>query len=332
MEVLRTPDAHFRNLPEYPFAPHYSEVKASDGTTLRMHHIEDGPSHGETVLCLHGQPSWSFLYRKMVPHLTQAGLRVVAPDLVGFGRSDKPANVDDYTYAQHVDWLDQWFVGRDLKDVTLFCQDWGGLLGLRVVARHPERFRRLVISNTGLPDSNRVPAQMSEYLGQAWSQIPVPDARTVSKRFASGAPDAFLYWVKYAAEAPDFSVRSVFGALSGIKDDRILNGYDAPFPDATYLAGARKFPSLVPLLPHHQPDREANDKAWAVLETFDRPVLTAFSDRDPVTRGGEVEFQKRIAGAKGRTHVTVQGAGHFLQEEKPVEIAGAIIEFIEQTS
>lgn len=331
MEVLRTPDERFNALPEYPFVPHYTDVTSADGTLLRMHHIDDGPAGDETVLCLHGQPSWSFLYRKMVPHLTQAGLRVLAPDLIGFGRSDKPTRPDDYTYDGHVDWLDQWLLQQDLRDITLFCQDWGGLIGLRVVARHPERFKRLVIANTGLPDSRRISAEMSASLAQAWPQVPVPDAQAVAEKFAARAPDAFLYWVKYAAESPSFTVRDVFGALSGIKDEAVLDGYAAPFPDARYIAGARAFPSLVPLLPAHRADREANDRAWSVLAQFERPVLTAFSDRDPVTRGGEVDFQQRIPGAQGRAHVTIKGAGHFLQEDRPADVAGAVIAFINDT-
>ncbi len=332
MEVLRTPEAQFGNLPGYAFAPHYCDVKAEDGTTLRMHYLDEGAPDSEVILCLHGQPSWSFLYRKMIPILTGAGYRVLAPDLVGFGKSDKPASPDDYSYSAHVDWLTQWLEALDLKDITLVCQDWGGLIGLRLVGLYPERFARLVVANTGLPDSTTMPDQMSDMMGMMYPQIPVPSAADVGDAFRAGAPGAFLFWVKYSAENPDFSVRDVFGLLSGIDDDAVLNGYEAPFPDGSYLAGARKFPSLVPLLPHHKAEREKNDAAWKVLAQFDRPVLTAFSDDDPVTRGGDKRFQETIPGAKGVAHVTIKGGGHFLQELQPEAFSRAIIDFMKSTS
>ncbi|MEZ5938251.1 MAG: haloalkane dehalogenase [Hyphomonadaceae bacterium] len=330
MDVLRTPDERFDNLSGYAFDPRYVDIDAG-GQSLRMHYLDEGPRDGEPVLCLHGQPSWSYLYRKMIPLLTGAGYRVLAPDLIGFGKSDKPASMDDYTYAGHVDWLDQWLTQLDLTGLTLVCQDWGGLIGLRVVARHPDRFARLVIANTGLPNSSTVPAEMVAMLGQFYSQVPVPTAEMVVKQFRAGAPAAFLYWVKYASESPSFSVRDVFGILSQIDDPAILDGYVAPFPDDRYIAGARKFPALVPLLPQHEAERKANDAAWAVLETFERPVLTAFTDDDPVTRGGEKPFQTRIPGAKGRQHVTIKGGGHFLQEMQPEAFSNAIIDFIRET-
>jgi haloalkane dehalogenase len=331
MDILRTPDERFTGLSGYAFAPHYTSVAADDGTALRIHHVDEGPEGAAPILCLHGQPSWCYLYRKMIPLLTAGGHRVVAPDLVGFGRSDKPARIEDYSYAAHVDWMHRWLVARDLRDITLVCQDWGGLIGLRLVALAPERFARLVVANTGLPDSTMVPDAVSEMLGQMMGAIPTPDAATVGAQLQAGGPGAFLYWVKYAAEAPDFSVRDVF-AMSGVSDPAVLDGYDAPFPDARYLAGARRFPSLVPLLPHHKADREANDRAWAVLEKFDRPVLTAFSDNDPVTRGGEAVFQRRVPGARARAHVTIAGGGHFLQEGEPAALSAAILTFLRETA
>jgi len=331
MSILRTDDTHFANLSGYPFAPNYTEVTNTDGSSLRIHYLDEGPRDGEPILCMHGQPSWSYLYRKMIPYLTEAGFRVIAPDLVGFGRSDKPSNIEDYTYAGHVDWMSQWLTALNLQGGNLVCQDWGGLIGLRLVAKHPERFARLVIANTGLPDSKSVTPEMSAMLGQIYPSIPVPSAADVTEQFASGSPGAFLYWVKYAAEAPDFSVRDVFGLLSNIEDEAVLDGYAAPFPDASYIAGARAFPSLVPLLPQHQSVREDNDAAWKVLETFERPVLTAFSDGDAVSRGGEVVFQKRIPGAQGVEHVTIKGGGHFLQEDQPEVLSQAIIEFVNKT-
>ena len=332
MAVTRTPQSSFEGLSGYPFEPHYHTVTAADGTELRLHYLDEGPSDGEPILCMHGQPSWSYLYRKMIPILTAAGYRVIAPDLIGFGRSDKPASIDDYTYAGHVDWMEQWLTGLDLNGLTLVCQDWGGLIGLRLVAAHPDRFARLVIANTGLPSSAQVNDDMSEMLGKMYPAVPVPSAQDVGEQFQSGNPGAFLYWVKYAADAPDFTPRAVFELLSQIEDPDILDGYAAPFPDESYIAGARKFPSLVPLLPHHKADREDNDRAWVVLEKFEKPVLTAFSDQDPVTRGGEKAFQDRVAGAKGREHVTITGGGHFLQEDSAEALSEAVINFMRETS
>ncbi len=331
MDYVRTPDDRFKNLPDYDFAPNYIEVDAGDGTNLRMHYLDECPRDGQLILCLHGQPSWSFLYRKMIPLLTSAGHRVIAPDLVGFGRSDKPTRGADYTYANHSAWLRGFIEKLDLQAITLVCQDWGGLLGLRLAGLSPERFARLVIANTGLPDTRSVPDEAAEFLAQLAPDIPVPDAAMVGEKFAAGAPGAFLYWVKFAAEGKDFSARNVFATLSSIDDAAILNGYEAPFPDETYMVGARRFPSLVPLLPEHKPDREANQKAWQGLEKFGRPVLTAFADNDPVTKGGEKVFQTRIPGASGVNHVTIKGGGHFLQEAQPKAFADAINDFIATT-
>ncbi|MEL6977275.1 MAG: haloalkane dehalogenase [Pseudomonadota bacterium] len=331
MEVLRTPESRFETLEGYAFAPHYAEVTAADGTALRMHYVDEGPRDGAIVLCLHGQPSWSYLYRKMIPRLTAAGHRVIAPDLIGFGRSDKPAHVSDYSYEAHVEWLRQWLLGLDLTGVTLMCQDWGGLIGLRVVADAPDRFARLVIANTGLPDNRLIKKEVTAMLEQFLPSVPVPSAEEVAAQFRAGAPGAFLYWVRYCSENPDFAVRDVFGVLSGFEDPAVLDGYAAPFPEPRYQAGARAFPTLVPLMARHAPDRAANDAAWAVLERFERPVLTAFSDRDPVTKGGEIPFQKRIPGAQGQAHVTIEGGGHFLQEDSAEPLSNAIIDFIART-
>jgi len=331
MDVLRTPDERFNALSGYPFTPNYRDVQAADGTLLRIHYLDEGPRDGAPLLCLHGQPSWSYLYRKMIPLLTAAGHRVIAPDLVGFGRSDKPASVEDYSYTAHVDWMDQWLTGMDLDAMTLVCQDWGGLIGLRLLARHPERFARLVVANTGLPGSDQVTDEVSAMLAETYPNLAVPSAGDVAEAFGKGEASAFLSWVKYCAESPDFSVRDVFGLLSQIQDAHVLDGYEAPFPDPRYLAGARAFPTLVPLMPHHKGEREANDAAWKVLERFERPVLTAFSDNDPVTHGGEAPFQARIPGAKGREHPTIPGGGHFLQEGAPEAFSEAIINFMRDT-
>lgn len=293
MEILRTPDSRFANLPDWPYAPHYLDITdAASGQELRMAYVDEGPRDGRPVLLLHGEPSWSYLYRGVIPILVNSGHRVLAPDLVGFGRSDKPADRHDYTYERHVDWLSQWFTSMELQDVTLFCQDWGGLLGLRLVAAFPERFAGVVAANTGLP------------AGTAMS-------------------DGFLQWLAFSQSTDDLPIGQIvaMGVDRGLSQAEV-DAYDAPFPDAGYKAGACQFPTLVPITPQHASVAE-NTSAWNVLTQFGKPFVTAFSDKDPVTAGGERAFQKLIPGAKGQPHVTLKG-GHFLQEDSPREVAAAI--------
>ena len=293
MDFLRTPDERFADLPDFPFAPHYVEV---DG--LRMHYLDEGPPDGEVVLLLHGEPSWSYLYRRMIPVLTRAGLRAVAIDLVGFGRSDKPTRREDYTYQAHVDWTWAAIEAMGLTDITLVCQDWGGLIGLRLVGEHPERFARVVAANTVLPTGDLDPGE------------------------------AFLAWRKFSQESPDFPVGKIIGgACVGKLTPEIAAAYDAPFPDESFKAGARHFPMLVPTRPD-DPASAANRAAWEVLRTFDKPFLCAFSDSDPMTRAAEPLLRKQIRGAEGQTHVTITEAGHFLQEDKGVELAEAVVQFV----
>lgn len=291
MQILRTPDERFRNLTGFPCEPKYTLVPSGDGGELRVAHVEAGPANGPVVLLLHGEPSWSFLYRKMMPVFAAAGFRAVAPDLVGFGRSDKPSSTDDYTYQRHMDWLTAWLTKNDLRGITLFCQDWGGLLGLRLVAENPERFARVVAANTFLPTGDQP------------------------------AGKAFDTWKNFALTTPVFDVGSIIqkGTARGFGDD-VKAGYDAPFPDDTFKAGARKFPALVPVTPE-DPAAPANRKAWEVLMTFDKPVLTTFGDSDPITRGADMLLQSLIPGAKGQPHTTIAQAGHFLQEDAGEEIA-----------
>ena len=329
MKTLRTPDSRFENLPGYPFAPSYSEVPDGEGRTLRIHHLDEGPADAPLILCLHGQPTWSYLYRKMIPVFVKAGFRVIAPDFVGFGRSDKPTEIDDYSYARHVQWMSAWLEALDLRDINLFCQDWGGLIGLRLVAAYPERFARVVAANTGLPDGGGLPADAAGPMHALYESLPVVSASELGERFrAKDGPPGFLFWRKYCAESPDFSIGDVMQMAGGepMADD-IRAAYEAPFPDERYLAGARKFPSLVPIFPD-DPEIPANKAAWKKLEAFQRPFLTSFSDGDPVTAGGYTAFQERVAGAKGIDHVTIQGAGHFLQEQKGEVVAKAMIDFI----
>jgi haloalkane dehalogenase len=302
MHVLRTPDDRFDGLPDYPFDPHYVEVDDTDGGTLRIHYVDEGPRDGEVVLMLHGEPSWSYLYRKMIPVVVSAGMRAVAPDLPGFGRSDKPAARDDYTYERHVAWLrGALFDQLDLRHVNLVCQDWGGLLGLRLVAEHPDRFARVVAANTFLPTGERSPGE------------------------------AFLNWQRFSQEVQDFAVG--FIVSSGCTTElapEVVAAYDAPFPDDSFKQGARQFPMLVPTS-LDDPASSANRAAWDALEGFERPFLTAFSDRDPITGGSERVFVERVPGATGQAHTVIEGGGHFLQEDRGPELAGVVVDFIRST-
>ncbi|HRE00346.1 MAG TPA: haloalkane dehalogenase [Ilumatobacteraceae bacterium] len=304
MQVLRTPDERFAALADFPYAPHYVDVDAGDGSgaVLRVHYVDEGPSDAAPVLLMHGEPSWAFLYRHMIPTLVAAGHRVIAPDLVGFGRSDKPAEQSDYTYARQVGWMrDALFAHLDLTGITLFCQDWGGLIGLRLVAAAPDRFARVVVGNTGLPTGE---SRLSE---------------------------AFLSWQRFAATAPKFPVGNIIngGTVTDLTPE-VIAAYDAPFPDDSYKAGARVLPSLVPSAPD-DPASADNLAAWTVLESFTKPFLCAFSDSDPITKGGEGVFQRRVPGTAGQAHTTIAGGGHFLQEDQGPLLAQVIADFIAAT-
>jgi haloalkane dehalogenase len=299
METLRTPDECFADLPGYGFEPHYAEVADGDGGSLRVHYLRQGDPAAPVVLLLHGEPSWSYLYRTMIPVLTGAGLQIVAPDLVGFGRSDKPAARTDYTYARHVEWMRQLlFDHLDLRDVTLVGQDWGGLIGLRLVGEHPERFARVVAANTFLPTGDASPGE------------------------------AFFNWQRFSQEVEVFPTGFIVnsGCVTDLAPE-IQAAYDAPFPDESYKAGARMFPMLVPSSPD-DPAHDANVAAWVGLAAFDRPFLTAFGDSDPITKGTHRQLQERIAGAKGQPHTTIVGGGHFLQEDEGEQLARVVADFV----
>lgn len=301
MKVLRTPDERFENVADFPYEPKYAEVPDPQGGTLRVGYVDEGPKDAEPVLLMHGEPTWSYLYRKMIPVFIEAGFRAVAPDLVGFGRSDKPADRSDYTYNLHVAWMRAWLEAVDLSRITLVCQDWGGLIGLRLVADEPNRFARVVAANTGLPTGEH---DFSE---------------------------AFMKWRKFSREVEVFGVGWIVGSgCVGSLPPEVIAAYDAPFPDESYKEGARIFPSLVPIEPE-APGAAENRAAWKVLQKFDKPFLTAFSDGDPITRGGDAVFQKLIPGADGRPHTTIEGGGHFLQEDKGREFAEVVVDFMSKT-
>ena len=296
MRILRTPEARFSSLPDFPFAPRRVDIGG-----LEMAWVEDGPASAAPVLCLHGEPSWSFLYRKMIPVLARAGHRVIAPDLIGFGRSDKPAERTDYTYQHPLDWLTAFLQRLDLQNVTLVCQDWGGLLGLRLVAEQPERFARVVAANTFLPTGD----------------IPMPKA--------------FFRWRDFSQTTPTFDVGDIVskGCATPLTPE-VKAAYDAPFPDETYKEGARQFPNLVPATPE-DPATPANRRAWERLAGFKKPFLTAFSDQDPITRGADAFLQAAIPGAAGQPHTTITGGGHFLQEDQGALLAKVVADFIALT-
>jgi len=299
MDALRTPDERFVGLPGYPFEPHYLAVPSGNGgDPLRVHYVDEGPRDGAVVLLLHGEPSWSYLYRHMIPVLAAAGLRAVAPDLIGFGRSDKPTERDDYTYQRHVDWMHAVLEQLDLTEITLVAQDWGGLIGLRVVGERPELFARVVAANTFLPTGERSPG------------------------------DAFLAWQRYSQETPNFAVGTIVnGGCTTDLSPEVVAAYDAPFPDDRYQAGARQFPTLVPTGPD-DPAVPANLRAWEALRAFTKPFLCAFSDHDPITGGGDRVLRAEIPGCEGQEHTTIEGGGHFLQEDRGPQLAKVVVDFV----
>ena len=299
MKVLRTPESRFEGLADWPFAPHYVDIRGPGDVALRMAYVDEGPRDGAPVLLMHGEPSWSYLYRQIIPRLVAQGHRVLAPDLIGFGRSDKPAARADYTYERHVDWTAQWLRKVDLQGVVMFCQDWGGLIGLRLVAAFPDRFAGVIAGNTGLPVGG------------------------------SSSP-GFDAWLHMSQTIPVMPIGGILnmGTTRELSADEIA-AYDAPFPDETYKEGARQFPALVPITTEHGSVAE-NQAAWKVLETFQKPFLTAFSDNDPVTRGGEAVFKARVPGALDEAHVILPG-GHFLQEDSPAAIADLLDDMVRRT-
>jgi haloalkane dehalogenase len=303
--ILRTPEEQFLNLPGYPFEPHYVHVGG-----VRMHYVDEGPSDGQVVFMLHGEPSWSYLYRKVIPILAGAGLRAIAPDLIGFGRSDKPADRADYTYQAHVDWMHGFISALNLTHITLVGQDWGGFIGLRVAAEDERRFARIVVANTFLPTGDHPPGE------------------------------GFFWWQRFSQEVPVFNAGQIAQMMTATDlPPEVMAAYAAPFPEERYAAGARQFPLLVPTAPDDEASAACR-AAWTVLEGWHKPFLTAFSDLDPAFGGAAPEgaytgsipiaryFQAHVPGARGQFHTTISGASHFLQEDKGPELAAVVVEFI----
>ncbi len=303
MDTYRTPDDRFADLPDFPFEPHYADIDDGEGGELRVHFLDEGPPDAAPVLLMHGEPSWSFLYRHVIPPLVAAGHRVIAPDLVGLGRSDKPTEQADYTYARHVDWMRQLlFDHLDLRHLTYFGQDWGGLVGLRLLAAEPDRFDRVAIGNTGLPTGHGTPTE------------------------------AFLAWQKFAMETDTFPVGAIIngGCLTDLSPE-VIAAYDAPYPEEAATAGIRIFPALVPTS-LDDPASADNIAAWTELERFTKPFLLAFSDGDAITKGGDAPFLAKVPGAQDQPHVTIEGGGHFLQEDRGPELAQVLVDFIARTA
>ena len=296
MDFLRTPDSRFADLDGYPFAPHYLDVTADGAPPLRMHYVDEGPRDGTPVVLLHGEPTWSYLYRTMIEPLAAAGHRVLAPDLIGFGRSDKPTRRADYTYARHVGWITSWLTALDLTGITVVVQDWGSLIGLRVAAEHPDRFAKLFIANGFLPIADR----------------PTPPAFRIWRAFAKYSPTLQSGWLVDRA-----TVHPV--------PKRVRDGYDAPFPDKTYKEGSRAFPQLVPTSPQ-DPAIPANRAAWEVLGRWTKPVLCVFGARDRILGKADGPLIRHIPGAAGQPHARIN-AGHFIQEDAGPELVRRLLDW-----
>jgi len=300
LTVLRTPDERFEDLPCYNYEPHYTTVTDYDGGEIRIHMIDEGPRDAEPIVLMHGNPTWSYIYRKMIPGLLATGRRVIAVDLVGCGRSDKPANKSDYNLVRHVDWMAKWLVANDLRNITLFCQDWGGTIGLHLVANHPERFDRVVAANTGMPTGTG---------GNKWLTIWL-----IAMRYMSRFPWTMAF--KPHLKAPGFSAAE-------------LEAYTtAPFPSKAYQAGITQFPQLIAIHADN-PGTPFNRIAWEKLKSFNKPFLTLFGDQDPITKGKHKVLQRHIPGAEGQNHQVIAGGGHFIQEDKPEELLKYIIPFLD---
>ena len=316
--VLRTPDECFVDLPGFSYPPRYATVAAAGTPPVRMHYVEDGPADGEVVLLLHGQPTWSYLYRHVIPVLAAAGLRVIAPDHIGYGRSDKPVERTHYTFARHVEWMGSFVGALDLQGVTLVAQDWGGPIGLSALAAQPQRFARVVAANTILHTAD--PALADRLV---WANHGLGEHRVVLE-------EALVDYLLYYYRAPDIVASFFVDAVAGPLASEVLAAYDAPFPDPRYKAGLRQMTGLLPLT-RNDPGAAIGRATMAALARFERPFLTAYSDGDPATAGWEQVFQEWVPGAVGQAHTRIAGAGHFLQEQKGEELARVVAEFVAAT-
>ncbi|NCN08239.1 MAG: haloalkane dehalogenase [Leptospira sp.] len=295
IEFIRTPPERFENLPGYNFKENYMQVNPGN---LRMHYLDENASSRKIVLMLHGEPSWSYLYRKMIPIFVQAGYRAIAPDLIGFGKSDKPKDRFVFSYSIHIEWLNHFIKEMKLSNINLICQDWGGLLGLRIAAENKSLFHSIIAGNTFLPTGD------------------------------NKLPDAFYEWRNFSQNVKRLPVGRIIknGCYTNISSE-IVNAYDAPFPDESYKEAARIFPSLVPDSPDN-PASEANKKAWEIFSNWNIPFLTAFSDQDPIMRKVDIFFRRKVLGAKGQPHTTIKGAGHFLQEDSGEDLADVSVKWL----
>jgi haloalkane dehalogenase len=317
MDVVRTPDHCFAGLPDYDFAPNYHLVQTRGTPPLRMHFVDTGPRDAPVVLLLHGQPTWSYLYRHTIRVLVEAGLRVIAPDHIGFGRSDKPTDPTQYTFARHVGWMQALVEGLELREITLVAQDWGGPIGLSVLARQPDRFAGVVVTNTILHTCD--PA-LADRL--TWAHHGVGDSRVLHE-------ETLLDYIAFYQRSPDITPSMFLDAVAGPLPAPVLAAYDAPFPDRTHKAGLRQLTALVPLT-RNDPGAAIGRATMAVLEEWDRPFLTAYSDSDPATRGWERVFQEGVPGARGREHPTIAGAGHFVQEQRGEQLGAIVAGFVRE--
>jgi len=318
MRVLRTPDERFVGLAGYPFEPSYRDVETAGLPPLRMHYVDAGPPDGPVVVLLHGQPTWSYLYRHVIVALADAGLRVIAPDNIGFGRSDKLTEGTDYTFARHIDWIHGLIADLDLGAITLVVQDWGGPIGLSVLAREPERFARVVATNTILHTCE--PALAGKL---TWAHHGVADGRVLLE-------ETLLDYVSFYQRAPNITPSVFLDAVAGPLSSAVLVGYDAPFPDRMYKAGLRQLTALIPLT-RNDPGARIGAATMTSLSQWEKPFLTAYSDGDPATRGWDVVFQEHVPGARGQHHTTIAGAGHFVQEQQGGQLAEIIVEFVART-
>ena len=359
MKILRTPEKFFTKIEDYPFKPSYTTIKTHDGSDLRIHHLDEGPKDGPILLCMHGQPVWSYLYSKMIPYLKDAGIRIIAPDLPGYGKSDKPAAREDYTYQRQVDWMNSWLVANDLKHLTLFGQDWGGLIGLRMVVDNPDRFDRVAIGNTGLPCNPDVPEDIvNQVLSFRKSKEKVSFFKMIRKLksmngFSGHDPHLgirmFAYWQKYTWDTINvpsgiiasfmmerrnpiltlinfLAIKLGFGT-SALVSSKLSLAYESPYPDATYKMAVRAMPSQVPLIPDES--LGAQLAAWEFFSNFNKPFLCVGAGNDPVTDGFEKQFIKRVPGAKGQGHINI-GGGHFFQWTKAKKLSEVLTEFIQK--